>query len=169
MTSVRQPEAHHGLAAHEVVLLLETDPHRGLAEAEACSRRERYGPNALPPARRAGPLARVGHQVNDPLIYVLLAAGAVTVALGEHVDAAVIFGVVALNTLIGYVQESRAQSALDALRALTRTQVTVVRDGRARRQAYTAVRNWPARYLNLSARSAGTWSGRPGCGRMSPR
>ena len=135
MTSGRQPEAHHELAAHEVVLLLETDPHRGLAEAEACSRRERYGPNALPPARRAGPLARVGHQVNDPLIYVLLAAGAVTVALGEHVDAAVIFGVVALNTLIGYVQESRAEGALDALRALTRTQVTVVRDGRARRQA----------------------------------
>ena len=135
MTSVGQPEAHHGLAAHEVVLLLETDPHRGLAEAEARSRRERYGPNALPQARRAGPLARVGHQVNDPLIYVLLAAGAVTVALGEHVDAAVIFGVVALNTLIGYVQESRAEGALDALRALTRTQVTVVRDGRARRQA----------------------------------
>ena len=97
VTSGRQPEAHHELAAHEVVLLLETDPHRGLAEAEACSRRERYGPNALPQARRAGPLARVGHQVNDPLIYVLLAAGAVTVALGEHVDAAVIFGVVALT------------------------------------------------------------------------
>ena len=135
MTPGRQPEAHHGLAAHEVVLLLETDPHRGLAEAEARSRRERYGPNALPPARRAGPLARVGHQVNDPLIYVLLAAGAVTVVLGEHVDAAVIFGVVALNTLIGYVQESRAEGALDALRALTRTQVTVVRDGRASRQA----------------------------------
>jgi cation-transporting P-type ATPase F len=47
----------------------------------------------------------------------------------------VIFGVVALNTLIGYVQESRAEGALDALRALTRTQVTVVRDGRPRRQA----------------------------------
>ena len=100
-------------------MVLETDPHRGLAEAEACSRRERYGGNSLPPARRAGPLARVGHQVNDPLIYVLLAAGAVTVALGEHVDAAVIFGVVALNTLIGYVQQSRAEGALDALRALT--------------------------------------------------
>ena len=131
----RQVNAHHELPAHEVVLLLETDPGRGLAEAEARCRRERYGPNVLPPARRAGPLARVLHQVNDPLIYVLLAAGAVTVALGEHVDAAVIFGVVALNTLIGYVQESRAEAALDALRALTRTQVTVVRDGRATRQA----------------------------------
>ena len=135
LTPGRQENAHYGLAAHEVVLLLEADPHRGLAEAEARSRRERYGTNALPQAHRAGPLARVLHQVNDPLIYVLLAAGAVTVALGEHVDAAVIFGVVALNTLIGYVQESRAEAALDALRALTRTQATVVRDGRARRQA----------------------------------
>ena len=87
MTPGRQPEALHGLAAHEVVLLLETDPHRGLAEAEARSRREWYGPNALPPARRAGPLARVGHQVNDPLIYVLLAAGAgITVATGAQTE-----------------------------------------------------------------------------------
>ena len=73
--------------------------------------------------------------MNDPLIYVLLVAGAVAAGLGERVDAAVIFGVVVLNTLVGYVQESRAQSALEALRAMTRTQVTVVRDGRARRLA----------------------------------
>ncbi len=46
-----------------------------------------------------------------------------------------IFRVVALNTLIGYVQESRAEAALDALRAMTRTQVTAVRDGRARKLA----------------------------------
>jgi cation-transporting ATPase F len=107
---------HHGLAAHEVVLLLGTDPGRGLAEGDARGRRVRYGPNALPRARRAGWLARAGRQVNDPLVYVLLGAGAVTLALGEHVDAAVIFGVVVLNTLIGYVQESRAQAALEALR-----------------------------------------------------
>ncbi|HEU5417692.1 MAG TPA: HAD-IC family P-type ATPase [Streptosporangiaceae bacterium] len=82
MTSGRQGNAHHGLAAHEMVLLLESDPHRGLTGAEARSRRGRYGTNALPRARRAGPLARVLHQVTDPLIYVLVAAGAVT-ELGE--------------------------------------------------------------------------------------
>ena len=131
----RQVNAHHGLAAHEVVLLLETDPGHGLAEAEARGRLERYGPNALPRASRAGPLARVLHQVHDPLVYVLLVSGAVAVALGEHVDAAVIFGVVVLNTLVGYVQESRAEAALDALRAMTRTEATVVRDGRARKLA----------------------------------
>jgi len=135
LASGRQVSGQHGLAAHEVVLLLETDPDRGLAEAEARGRLERYGANVLPRSRRAGPLARVLHQVTDPLVYVLLASGAVTVALGEAVDAAVIFGVVALNTLIGYVQESRAEAALDALRAMTRTQVTAVRDGRARKLA----------------------------------
>ena len=128
----RPGEAHHGLAAHEVVLLLETDPGSGLTEAGARQRRERYGPNVLPRVARAGPLVRVARQVNHPLIYVLLAAGAVALALGEHVDAAVIFAVVAVNTLVGYAQEAKAEAALDALRAMTHTGVRVVRDGRAR-------------------------------------
>ena len=132
MSPAGRVNAHHGLAAPEVVLLLETDARSGLAEAEAGCRRECYGPNALPQARRVGPLARVLGQVNNPLIYVLLAAGAVTLALGEHVDAAVIFGVVAVNTLIGYVQDWKAEAALDALRAMVRTEARVVRDGRAR-------------------------------------
>jgi cation-transporting ATPase F len=128
----RPTEAHHGLAAHEVVLLLETDPGSGLGEAEAGRRRERYGPNVLPRAGRAGPLVRVARQVNNPLVYVLVAAGALALALGERVDAAVIFAVVVANTLVGYVQEAKAESALEALRAMTHTPVTVVRDGRAR-------------------------------------
>jgi cation-transporting ATPase F len=131
----RLANAHHGLAAHEVVLLLETDPHSGLAEAEARQRRIRYGPNVLPRARRAGRLVRVARQLNHPLIYVLLAAGVVTLALGEHVDVAVIFGVVAVNTLVGYVQEAKAEAALDALRAMTRTTARLVRDGKAREAA----------------------------------
>lgn len=90
-----QLNAHHGLAAHEVVLLLETDPADGLGEAEARRRREHFGPNVLPSARRMGPLARLLSQLHHPLIYVLLVAGAVTLALRENVDAAVIFGVVA--------------------------------------------------------------------------
>ena len=128
----QQVSAHHGLAAHEVVLLLETDPGSGLAEAEALRRREHFGPNVLPSARRRGPLARLLSQLHHPLIYVLLVAGAITLALGEHVDAAVIFGVVAVNTLVGYVQESKAEAALDALRAMVHTEVRVVREGRAR-------------------------------------
>ncbi len=129
----RPVNGHHGLPVHEVVLLLETDPVRGLEETEARRRREEYGPNTLPQARRTGPLARIAHQINGPLVYVLLVAGVVALALGEHVNAAVIFGVVVLNTIIGYVQESRAGAALEALRSMTRTEVRVVRDGRPRK------------------------------------
>src|SRR5512144_193946 len=123
--------AHHGLAGHEVVLLLETDPQQGLSAAESADRLDRFGPNVLPHAEAAGPLRRFLRQLQHPLIYVLLAAGAVTLALGELVDSSVIFGVVVVNSVVGFLQESKAEAALDALRAMVRTEARVVRDGRA--------------------------------------
>ena len=124
--------AHHALAAHEVLLLLETDPHRGLTSGEAADRLDRFGPNLLPHAEAAGPLRRFLRQFQNPLIYVLLAAGGVALALGEVVDSIVIFGVVLINSVIGFVQESKAEAALDALRAMVRTEARVVRDASAR-------------------------------------
>jgi cation-transporting ATPase F len=125
--------SHHTLAAHEVVLLLETDPHRGLDSAQAAERLDRFGPNALPAARGAGLLVRILRQFHHPLIYVLLVAGAVTAALGEFIDSAVIFGVVVINALVGFIQESKAEAALQSLRAMVHTDATVIRDGRERR------------------------------------
>jgi cation-transporting P-type ATPase F len=122
--------AHHGLAGHEVVLLLETDPHAGLSAAEAADRLDRFGPNVLPHAKTAGPLLRFVRQLQNPLIYILLGAGATTAALGEVVDASVIFGVVLINAVVGFIQESKAEAALDALRAMVRTEARAVRDGR---------------------------------------
>ncbi|HWM02553.1 MAG TPA: cation-transporting P-type ATPase [Actinophytocola sp.] len=124
--------AHHGLAAHEVVLLLETDPHRGLGNQEAAERLERFGPNILSAAAGAGLLLRVFRQFHHPLIYVLLAAGAITAGLGEYVDSAVIFGVVLVNAVVGFIQESKAEAALEGLRSMVRTHAKVVRDGRER-------------------------------------
>ncbi|GAB4098598.1 HAD-IC family P-type ATPase [Sinomonas halotolerans] len=121
---------HHGLSVHEVVLLLETDPHRGIAEEEVLRRRAQFGPNELPGVRGHGVLRRIFSQLNSPLVYVLLAAGAVTTAFGKAVDATVIFAVVLVNTVVGYIQESRAESALDALRTMVTTPATVVREGR---------------------------------------
>ncbi|MGB7356868.1 MAG: cation-transporting P-type ATPase, partial [Mycobacterium sp.] len=89
--------AHHGISGHEVVLLLETDPHRGLSGDEAAQRVQRYGRNILPAQRGAGPLVRILRQFHHPLIYVLLAAGTVTALLGEYVDSVVIFAVVIVN------------------------------------------------------------------------
>jgi cation-transporting P-type ATPase F len=121
--------AHHGLAAHEVVLLLETDPHRGLASEDATDRLARFGPNTLPAPKGAGLLMRILGQFHHPLIYVLLAAGAITAVLGEYVDSAVIFGVVVINAIVGFIQESKAEAALEGLRSMVRTNAKVVRDG----------------------------------------
>lgn len=124
--------AHHGLAAHEVVLLLETDPHRGLSGGEAAGRLERFGPNVLPAPSGAGLLLRVLRQFHHPLIYVLLVAGTITAGLRELTDSMVIFAVVLINAAVGFVQESKAEAALAGLREIVHTDAKVVRDGRER-------------------------------------
>lgn len=123
---------HHGLPAHRVVLLLETDAHRGLGEREAGERLARYGPNTLPPAKGAGLLVRILRQFHHPLIYVLIAAGVITAVLAEYVDSAVIFGVVLINAVVGFIQESKAEAALEGLRSMAHTRATVIRDGHRR-------------------------------------
>ncbi|MFD0899223.1 HAD-IC family P-type ATPase [Actinomadura sediminis] len=133
MTTTTDSEAPHRLTGPQVAEELGTDTERGLRSAEAAARLERYGPNTLPPARRRGPVARFMMQFNSPLIYVLLVSALITALLGEHVDAAVILGVVLVNAVVGFVQESRAEAALAALAALTETVTTVVRDGGAMR------------------------------------
>ena len=121
--------SHHALAAHEVLLVLETDRRDGLRASEAAERLERYGPNVLPEADATGRIERFVRQFHHPLIYVLLAAGAVTLLLGEVVDSAVIFGVVLVNAIVGYIQEAKAEAALDALRSMVHTVARVRRDG----------------------------------------
>ncbi|CAN5462476.1 cation-transporting P-type ATPase [soil metagenome] len=123
---------HHGLSEHEVVLLLETDPHRGLTNEEAVLRAERFGLNVLPETSGAGLLARILRQFHHPLIYVLLVAGLVTAVLQEYVDSVVIFAVVVVNAIVGFIQESKAEAALQGLRAMVHTDAKVIRESRER-------------------------------------
>jgi cation-transporting P-type ATPase F len=129
MTVQNPATTHHELPAHELVVLLGTDVEHGLSGSEAKHRLERLGPNRLPPARRKSALTRFLLQFHNPLIYVLLVAAVAALALGERVDAGVILAVVLANAVIGFVQEQKAQSALDALAALIEDTATVVRDG----------------------------------------
>ncbi|MEV0972562.1 cation-transporting P-type ATPase [Microtetraspora glauca] len=124
--------APHGLAAHEVVLMMDTDPVHGLDDDEARRRLARFGPNVLPASARDNTLMRMLRQFHHPLIYILLASGVITAVLGEFVDSAVIFGVVLINAVVGFVQESRAEAALDALRSMVRTEARAVRGGHVR-------------------------------------
>ncbi|MGF0319149.1 HAD-IC family P-type ATPase [Nocardia fluminea] len=132
MTTPSSTAAHHELTSHEVVLRLGADPHRGLTDQLAAERLARFGPNSLPAAQSAGPVVRIVRQFHHPLLYVLIAAGVITAALREYVDSAVIFGVVAINALVGFIQESKAEAALEGLRSMVRTQAKVIRDGRPR-------------------------------------
>ncbi len=122
--------AHHALATHEVVLLLGSDPHAGLTEREAADRLASFGPNTLPAPQGAGLFRRILRQFHHPLIYVLLVAAAITTGLAEYVDSAVILGVVLINAAVGFIQESKAEGALEALRSLVHTRARVLRDGR---------------------------------------
>ena len=123
----------HALSANEVLAHHGVDPAHGLAEDEAATRLARHGPNrpSQQPGRSA--FSRFFGQMKEPLVLVLIASGVVTGALGEWIDSSVIFGVVLVNAVIGYLQEDKAEAALAALARAVATEVTVIRDGRRRR------------------------------------
>ncbi len=119
----------HALPSEEVARILRTDPARGLQHHEVEERRRRFGPNVLKERKGHGPIVRFLLQLHQPLIYILLIAAAVTVALGEFADASVIFGVVFINAVVGFLQESKAVAAIEALAKSVVTDATVLRDG----------------------------------------
>jgi magnesium-transporting ATPase (P-type) len=121
----------HALSAGEVEARLTTGP-AGLSVAEASRRLAEHGPNRLPPGRRRSPLMRLLSQFNNLLIYVLLVSAVIAGVLGHAIDAGVILLVVVLNAIVGYVQEGRAEQALDAVRRMSATRCTVVREGERR-------------------------------------
>ncbi|GAA0815788.1 cation-translocating P-type ATPase [Spirilliplanes yamanashiensis] len=108
-----------------------TAPSRpaGLSSAEAARLLREHGPNAVAPPRPRRLPARVLHQLTDPLVALLLAAAVVTTVLGDLTDTAVIALVVTVNTVIGVVQEVRADRAIAALDRLAAPTARVVRDG----------------------------------------
>ena len=101
----------------------------GLNHAEAAERYRFHGPNALPQARSTPALIRFLAQFNSALIYFLLAAAAAAALLGHIVDAAVIFVVVLINAIVGFVQEGKAERALGAIRDMIAPHATVLRAG----------------------------------------
>ena len=108
-------------------LLHSTDPG-GLSAEEARKRLEQYGPNRLQEPEQPGFFSCLLSQFMDPLIYVLAAAGVISVFLGEIGDACIIAAVAALNGAVGMIQEGKAKRALDALKKMTRLKAVVRRD-----------------------------------------
>ena len=122
----------HGLSPAEVALGLESDPERGLSDAEAESRLARYGPNRLPRARRPAFAAIALRQFADPLVGLLIGAALVSFLIGEEIEALAIAAIVVLNAVLGFAQEARAEGAVLALRDVLEEHASVIRDGRER-------------------------------------
>jgi magnesium-transporting ATPase (P-type) len=124
--------AWHAISADDVVKRLATSSEYGLEAAEASTRLRKYGQNRLPEGKKRGAFTRFLAQFNNILVYVLLAAGFTKLMLNLWVDAGIIFGVVVLNALLGFIQEGKAEKALDSIRNMLSAEARTVRAGETR-------------------------------------
>ncbi|OEY65455.1 cation-transporting P-type ATPase [Marinobacter sp. X15-166B] len=123
----------HQLPETEVTDSLGVQPDGGLDAADIQDRREKFGTNELTVRTGKGPLLRFLLQFHQTLVYILLAATGVKLYLQDWAAASVIFGVVLLNSIIGFIQEGKALSALAALSKALKTEATVLRSGELHR------------------------------------
>ena len=123
----------HRIGVDEALRVLETDGKQGLSGAEATSRLERYGPNALEKEEEKTLLQMFADQFKDFLVLILVASTVIAAIMGEWVDASVIMAILILNAIMGVVQEGRAGKALAALRKMAVPVATVIRDRRVQK------------------------------------
>ncbi|MBM3342046.1 MAG: HAD-IC family P-type ATPase [Betaproteobacteria bacterium] len=126
--SVNRAPAWHARSASDALQALRADEH-GLSAAEAARRLAEHGANRLAEAKPPSALERLLRQFNNLLLYVLMAAALVTALMGHWVDTALIMAVVVLNAVIGFVQEGKAERALQAIRHMLAPHAMVLRDG----------------------------------------
>jgi P-type Ca2+ transporter type 2C len=136
-----QQRLWHSLALESVLHELDTDPTVGLSEAEAAHRRDAFGANELVDRGSRSVWRMLWEQLSAVMVLVLLAAGGVSLALGDVKDALAILAIVVLNAALGLSQEYRAEQAMAALKRLAAPNVRAYRDG--------AVRDVSARTLVL--------------------
>jgi magnesium-transporting ATPase (P-type) len=130
--TVSDVAAWHAMSPAEVVERLATNSQTGLDPSEASARLQKYGLNRLPEGRKRGAFARFFAQFNNVLVYVLIAAGFTKLMLSLWIDAGIIFAVVVLNALLGFIQEGKAEKALDSIRNLLSAEARATRGGETR-------------------------------------
>ncbi len=122
-------EPWYALAVDDVARSLGTDLERGLTSEEAARRLQEYGPNEL---REKPPVPfwkRVVDQLNNFVVILLIVAAIISALLGDVVEAIVIMAIVVLNTVVGVIQESKAEQALESLKKMAAPEAQVIRDG----------------------------------------
>jgi P-type Ca2+ transporter type 2C len=121
-----ETKAWHSMTVEEAFQALETNP-KGLTQAEADKRLEKYGRNEVSKSKDTSWVSILLHQLVNPLVAVLLVAGLIAFLAGEVIDTIVIAVVILVNTTIGFFQEFRAESAIEALRSRAAPQADVLR------------------------------------------
>jgi len=129
---VNETVAWHALATDDVVKQLATRIDKGLDSAEASIRLQKHGPNLLPLSKKQSSFMRFLLQFNNVLVYVLIGAGLLKLALGLWLDASIILAVVFLNALLGFIQEGKAAEALESIGKMLSVDARAVRDGETR-------------------------------------
>ncbi|MGH8633484.1 MAG: HAD-IC family P-type ATPase [Burkholderiales bacterium] len=124
-----QDREPHAKPIEEIVGNYQTDLDRGLTQLEAQDRLRTLGPNELTEKPRPGFLALLWGQFNNYLVIILIVAALIALALGEWVDSIAIMIIVALNAVVGVIQESKAEQALAALKKMAAPNAQVIRDG----------------------------------------
>ncbi|WP_138420722.1 cation-transporting P-type ATPase [Aquibacillus sediminis] len=120
----------YSVDATHVLNDLETNSTDGLSSQEVTNRLEQHGKNKLTESKKESNLQKFFKQFHDTLIYVLLTAALVTILLEQYIDTAVIALVVIINAFIGYIQENKAEKALDAIKGMLSLHANVIRDGK---------------------------------------
>ena len=120
----------HSSSAQDVMTELETSLS-GLNDREAAERLQKYGSNALLRKGNDSPWLIFWRQINNPIGWLLISAGALAVGLQKVTDSLVVFGAVIVNAIIGFIQEYRAGKAIEALAAMIPEYTTALRDGQS--------------------------------------
>jgi magnesium-transporting ATPase (P-type) len=119
----------HSITVDEVIEKIKTDPDKGLDAEEANKRIEKFGRNEIPKGKKRSTFQRLLAQFKNTLIYVLLVAAVITALIEHWIDMWVILAVVVINAVIGFIQEGRAEKALEDLQEMLSLEATVIRKG----------------------------------------
>ena len=119
----------HALSIEDVLKKLNVDPSTGLSEEEVRRRLMKYGPNEIPREERLKSIVILLRQFKSILVYLLIFAVLVSIAIGEFTDATAISIILTLNVVLGFIQEYRAEKAMELLRKLAAPKARVIREG----------------------------------------
>ncbi len=125
----KQKTRWHAMEANDVLKDLDVTAENGLDEEKVKERLDKYGKNELPKGKKRSWWKRLLMQFHNVLIYVLLASAVITGLMEHYIDMWVILAVVIINALIGYIQEGKAERALESIREMLSLDAEVIRNG----------------------------------------